>query len=72
MQVDFNAVFATPVGERVLDEIMHILHFTEPAQTERDIALQNAAKAIWHRLGKWGDAEKDRKRVIHTLLKGQA
>jgi hypothetical protein len=53
----------------VFERIFDILHLFGPAQNERDMALQNAAKMILHEGGFWGDSDEDRFLIIEKLFK---
>ena len=71
MMADFDSVFIkTPRGRAVLSEIARILHFTVPAITQEDMALQNAFKSILHRLGRWSDDDVVADEIIGRLIGG--
>jgi len=52
-----------------MDFLLDILHFYDPAYSERDMILQNAAKAILKEAGWWGwsDSEQDRQAIVLKL-----
>jgi hypothetical protein len=47
--------------------LLGMLHFFGAAQNERDIALQNAAKAYLAAGGYWGDTDDDRAEIVRKL-----
>ena len=70
MRAAFELVFKTiGMGKVVLSEILDILHFYGPCLDEKDMALQNAAKAILHHLGAWGDSDEDRMAIVERLVR---
>lgn len=55
MNEDFRTVFSGDIGTKVLNAILADLHFYGETMTEEDRILQNAAKRILYRLGKYKD-----------------
>lgn len=69
MRMAFLSVFKlNPNGPMVLERILYILHWFDPAVEPADLALQNAAKAILHELGVWGTVEEDRRAIVGRLM----
>lgn len=65
MQASFRLAYRG--HPEVLERTLDILHFFGPAQNERDIALQNAAKSLLHEGGWWGDSDDDRAEIVRKL-----
>ena len=57
MNQDFQSVFSGDIGTKVLNAILTDLHFYGETITEEDRILQNAAKRILYRLGKYRDGK---------------
>jgi hypothetical protein len=62
-----DAQFAMKGHPLFTERILDVLHFFGPAQNERDMALQNAAKSILHMAGWWGDSDDDRAEIVRKL-----
>jgi hypothetical protein len=67
LQAVYRIAFHGDNGTETLADLGDILHFFSPAYTPEDMALQNAFKAVLHRLGAWADDEQGRLDIIRKL-----
>ncbi len=66
LETDFQFVFESEPGKRVLKKIMADLCFLRSCDTPEEVTLNNYAKKLWSYLGDWDVGSEDS--IISKLL----